>query len=89
MIVYMLGRPSSMTYVLYSLAHKIGIISDIEKAFLHIYLEGRNYTHFVWLSQPTDPESEFLIYHFKVVLFGSVSSPFMLNAPLLKLMALT
>ena len=68
--------------------HKIGIVTDIEKAFLHVQLaeEDRNYTHFVWLSQPNDPESEFVIYRFKVVLFGSVSSPFMLSATLHKLL---
>ncbi|XP_065917809.1 uncharacterized protein [Dysidea avara] len=69
-------------------AHKIGIVTYIEKAFLHVHLaeEDRNYTHFVWLSQPTDPESEFVIYRFKVVLFGSVSSPFMLSTTLHKLL---
>ena len=40
----------------------------------------RNYTHFLWLSDPSNPESEFAIYKFRVVLFGSVSSPFMLHA---------
>ena len=58
--------------------HSIGIVTDIEKAFLHVHLaeEDRHYTYFVWLSQPTDPESEFIVYRFRVVLFGSVSSPF-------------
>ena len=64
--------------------HKIGVVTDIEKAFLHVQLaeEDRNYTHFLWLSKPNDPASEFTVYRFKVVLFGSVSSPFMLNAVL-------
>ena len=35
---------------------------------------------FLWLSDPTNPNSELLVYHFKVVLFGATSSPFMLNA---------
>ena len=57
-------------------------MTDIEKAFLHVQLAetDRNYTHFLWLSDPTNPESEFSIYKFKVVLFGSISSPFMLHA---------
>ena len=57
-------------------------MTDIEKAFLYVYLakEDRHYTYFLWLSNPDDPESQFTIYHFRVVLFGSVSSPFMLNA---------
>ena len=42
--------------------------------------------YFVWLSQPNNPESEFIIYRFEVVLFGSVSSPFMLSATLYQLL---
>ena len=53
--------------------------TDIEKAFLHVTLHeaDRDYTHFLGLSDPTNPDSDFNIY-----LFGSVSSPFMLNAAL-------
>ena len=57
----------------------------MEKAFLHVQFaeDDRNYVHFLWLSKPEDPESKFtILYRFKVVLFGSVSSPFMLNARL-------
>jgi len=35
----------------------------------------------LWLSNPEDPESEF-VYHFQVVLFGATSSPFTLNVTL-------
>ena len=38
-----------------------------------------NCTHFLWLSDPSNPESEFAMFKFRVVLFGSVSSPFMLH----------
>ena len=64
--------------------HRYGVSTDIEKAFLHVALDesDRDYTRFLWLSDPTDPGSEFNIYHFKTVLFGSVSSPFMLYAAL-------
>ena len=64
--------------------HPIGICTDIEKAFLHISLHeaDRDFTKFLWLSDPKDPESEFITYRFKVVLFGAVCSPFMLNAAL-------
>lgn len=41
-----------------------------------------DFTHFLWLFDNNDPESKFHIYCFKVVLFGSVSSPFMLHAAL-------
>ena len=69
-------------------AHSIGIVTDIEKAFLHVHLaeKDRHFTYFVWLSEPSDPESEFIVYHFRVVMFGSVSSPFMLGAALYKLL---
>jgi transposase InsO family protein len=61
-----------------------GISTDIEKAFLHVGLNksDRDFTRFFLLSDPSDPESAFDTYRFKVVLFGSASSPFMLNATL-------
>ena len=64
--------------------HKYGVVTDIEKAFLHVKLhnDDQDFTWFLWLSNPQDPESEFEIYRFKVVPFGSASSPFMLNATL-------
>ena len=64
--------------------HKFGLSTDIEKAFLHVKLDeaDRDFTRFLWLSNPEDPNSELDVYRFKVVLFGSVSSPFMLNATL-------
>ena len=65
-------------------SHRIALVTDIEKAFLHVQLaeKDRSYTHFLWLSEPHNPESQFTIYRFRVVLFGSVSSPFMLHAAL-------
>ena len=64
--------------------HKYGVVTDIEKAFLHLKLhnDDQDFTRFLWLSNPQDPESEFEVYCFKVVPFGSASSPFMLNATL-------
>ena len=61
-----------------------GLSTDIEKAFLHVGLDksNRDFTRFFWLSNPEDPESKFQVYRFKTVLFGSTSSPFMLNATL-------
>ena len=65
-------------------SHRYGLSTDIEKAFLHVTLNeaDRDYTRFLWLSDPTDPESDVIVYRFRAVLFGSVSSPFMLNAAL-------
>ena len=64
--------------------HTFGISTDIEKAFLHVQLheDNRDFTRFLWLSDPLNPNSELQVYRFKVVLFGATSSPFMLNATL-------
>ena len=62
------------------------ITTDIEKAFLHVNLDqaDQDATLFYWLSNTDDPESEFIVYRFKSVLFGATSSPFILNATLNK-----
>jgi len=62
--------------------HPVGICTDIEKVFLNIQLHenDRGWTRFLWLSDPQDPNSEFVTYRFRVVLFGAMCSPFMLNA---------
>ena len=64
--------------------HKYGVTTDIEKVFLHVALheKDRDFTRFLWLSEPMDPKSEFNTYRFKRVLFGAVCSPFMLFATL-------
>ena len=64
--------------------HKIALSTDIDKAILHIKLNAndQDFTRFLWLSDPDDAESDFDTYRFKVVLFGSASSPFMLAATL-------
>lgn len=58
--------------------------TDIEKAFLHVQLaeDDCKYTHFLWLSELDNPDSDLTAFRFRVVLFGSVSSPFMLHAAL-------
>ena len=62
--------------------YEYGFSADIEKAFLHVQLDesDRDYTRFLWPTNPQDPNSPFQPYRFKVVLFGASSSPFMLNA---------
>ena len=64
--------------------HKYAISADIEKAFLQITLheDDRNFTRFYWLNDPSDPMSKLDVYRFKTVLFGAVSSPFILYATL-------
>ena len=61
---------------------RIAVSSDIEKAFLNVGLaeEDRDFVKFLWLSDPTDRNSLLVTYRFRVVLFGAVCSPFILNA---------
>ena len=70
--------------LLRSRLHNYAISTDIEKAFLHINLheEDRDCTHFFWLENHMDSNSEFVVYRFKSVQFGAVSSPFILYATL-------
>ena len=64
--------------------HNFGLFSDIEKEFLHVHLdvEDRDFTRFLWLSEPSDANSPFVTFRFKVVLFGATCSLFMLSATL-------
>ena len=81
-----------MTLLVYFYASgllKYAITTDIENAFLHVNLDqaDRDATRFYWLSDTDDPESKFIVYRFKSVLFGATSSPFILNATLNKHLA--
>lgn len=62
--------------------HKFALVTNFEKEFLHVQLAERycSYTHSLWLSEPGNPDSQFAIYKSQVVLFGFVSSPFMMHA---------
>ncbi|XP_071176408.1 uncharacterized protein [Mytilus edulis] len=64
----------------------VAIVTDIEKAFLHVGLheQDRDVTRFLWLDNPVDPQSDLATYRFNSVLFGATCSPFILNAVLLK-----
>ena len=64
-------------------------VSDIEKAFLQIQIheEDRDYTRFLWPVDPCDPQSELIVFRFKVVLFGATCSQFLLNATILSHLA--
>ena len=66
--------------------HLYAITTDTEKAFLHVNLDqaDRNATRLYWLSNTDGPDSEFIVYRFKSVMFGATSSPFILNATLNK-----
>ncbi|XP_074657328.1 uncharacterized protein LOC141910535 [Tubulanus polymorphus] len=64
----------------------VAILADIEKAFLQIRLKtpDRDFTRFLWITDINDPSKGFKLYRFKVVLFGARSTPFILNATVLK-----
>ena len=62
----------------------IGVVSDIEKAFLNVCLQpqDRDVTRFLWLKNinVNDPNNNLQVYRFCRVPFGVVSSPFLLAA---------
>ena len=62
---------------------KFALVGDISKAFLRIGLQeiDRDYVRFLWSADPSLPPKT---YRFKSVLFGSTSSPFLLQATLFK-----
>ena len=58
--------------------------ADIEKAFLRIIiaLEDRDLLRFFYPANPLDPNSPMEIWRYKALLFGAISSPFILAAVL-------
>ena len=65
-------------------SHAFAISTDIKKAFLHVHLhlDDRNFTKFLWLSSTDKSTDKLLTYRFAVVPFGASSSPFMFAAVL-------
>ncbi|XP_069187167.1 uncharacterized protein [Procambarus clarkii] len=57
---------------------------DISIGFLRVGLQEdeRNYTKFLWIKDPNDPNSELITYRFASVLSGAMSSLFRLQATL-------
>ena len=64
--------------------NKYAFSTDISKAFLRIGLQevDRDFTRFLWVDNPQDPNSKLVTFRFAAVLFGAVSSPFLLQATL-------
>ena len=63
---------------------KYAITADISKAFLRIGLaeRDRDFVRFLWVSDPFSDNPTVVTYRFRAVLFGSTSSPFLLQATL-------
>ena len=61
--------------------HNIIFMSDIKQAFLNVVIrdEGRVYLRFLWYDDPFSTEPN-IILRFHRVVFGIISSPFLLNA---------
>ena len=63
----------------------IALVADIEKAFLMIAVkENRDVLRFLWVDDVNSAEPKIMEYRFARVVFGVTSSPFLLNATLLK-----
>ncbi|XP_069194216.1 uncharacterized protein [Procambarus clarkii] len=84
-----LQKGSSLTQRLHDvlLRFRTGIFAytaDISKAFLRVGLqeEDCDFTKFLWIKDPLDPNSDVITYRFASVLFGAISSPFLLQAML-------
>ena len=60
----------------------IVLLGDIEKAFLNISIkpEERNLLRLLWVDDASKEEPEIVVYRFTRLVFGLVSSPFVLNA---------
>ena len=67
--------------------HQYRCVADIEKAFLRILIawEDRDVLRFFWPEDPCNPNSPLVEYRWKAVLFGSISSPFILATVLKRL----
>lgn len=59
---------------------KVGVVGDLEKAFLQLspFEEYRNVKCFLWLN----PQGEIEVYGYRKVFFGAKSSPFLLEVVL-------
>ena len=61
--------------------HRVGLIGDIEKAFLmvSIHPDDRNYLRFLWIDDISMETPAIVTMRFRRVMFGVSSSPFLLN----------
>ncbi len=68
---------------------RFGIAADLERAFLQVSLrpDQRDLTRFIWVKDLTKPPTQenLVVYRFARVPFGTVSSPFLLQATIERL----
>ena len=66
--------------------NKFAYTADISKAFLRVGLQlcDRDFTRFLWIEDVNQIPPKIVTYRFTSVLFGSTSSPFLLQATLTK-----
>ena len=67
-------------------AFKVGLVSDIKKAFLNVAIneKDRNFLRILWIDNIHDPSPEIIIYRFARVLFGLNASLYLLVASIRK-----
>ena len=65
-------------------AHKVGLVADIEKAFLNIEVDKqqRDLMRFLWIDDINSEDPNVMIYRFCRVIFGMNCSLFLFNATL-------
>ena len=65
-------------------AHKVGLVADIEKAFLNIEVDKqqRDLMCFLWIDDINNEDPNIVTYRFCRVIFSMNCSPFLLNATL-------
>lgn len=65
-------------------ARKVGLVADIERAFLNIAVDEqqRDLMRFLWIDDVRKDDPNIEIYPFCRVIFGMNCSPFLLNAML-------
>ena len=62
--------------------HKVAMVVDIEKAFLMIAVapDDRDVLHFLWVDDVNKQVPNVVVFRFTCIVFGVLSSPFLLNA---------
>ena len=82
--VWLLLTPLLYDILLRFRENRIGIVADIEKAFLNIEVDrkDRDCLRFLWVEDPFDDNSPIVIFRFCRIVFGVNCSPFLLNGTL-------